>query len=41
MVLVTVISLYGGSDGQHGVGSSTGEYERCLKGALEVERLSL
>ena len=35
------ISLYGGSFGQPGVGSSTGDYEIWLKGALEVESLSL
>ena len=35
------IPLHGGSAGQPGVGSSTGDFERCLKGALEVERLSL
>ena len=35
------ISLHGGSDGQNGVASSTGDYEIWLKGALELERLSL
>jgi len=30
------IPLYGGSVGQPGVGSSTGDFEICLKGALEV-----
>jgi hypothetical protein len=30
-------SLYGGSVGQPGVGLSTGDFERWLKGALEVE----
>ena len=35
------ISLHGGSVGQPGVGSSTGDFERWLKGALEVEHLSL
>jgi len=35
------ISLYGGSVGQPGVGSSTGDFEIWLKGALEVECLSL
>ena len=35
------IYLHGGSVGQLGVGSSTGDFERWLKGALEVERLSL
>jgi hypothetical protein len=33
--------LYGGSVGQPGVGSSTGDFEIWLKGALEVESLSL
>ena len=32
---------YGGSVGQPGVCSSTGDFERWLKGALEVECLSL
>ena len=31
------ICLYGGSVGQPGVGSSTGDFEMWLKGALEVE----
>jgi len=35
------ISLHWGSVGQHGVGSSTGDFERWLKGALEVGHLSL
>jgi len=35
------ISLYGGSVGQPGVGSSTGDFEIWLKGALEGECLSL
>jgi hypothetical protein len=35
------ISLYGGSAGQAGVGSSTGDFEIWLKVALEVECLSL
>ena len=35
------ISLYGGSVGQPGVGSSTEDFEIWLKGALEVECLSL
>jgi hypothetical protein len=35
------ISPHGGSVGERGVGSSTGDFERWLKGALEVERLSL
>ena len=30
------ISLYGGPAGQPGVGSSTGNFERWLKGAVEV-----
>jgi hypothetical protein len=33
--------LHGGPVGQPGVGSSTGDVERWLKGALEVECLSL
>ena len=33
--------LYGGSVGQLGVGSSTGDFDLWLKGALEVWRLSL
>jgi len=39
--LETGISLHGGSVGQPGVGSTTGDLERWLKGALEVGRLSL
>ena len=39
--LGTGISLHGGSFGQPGVGSSTGDFERWLKGALEVGRFSL
>jgi len=35
------ISLHGGSAGPPGVGSSTRDFERWLKGALEVEHLSL
>ena len=35
------ISLHGGSVGQSGVGSSTKDFEIWLKGALEVECLSL
>ena len=35
------ISLYGGSVGEPGVGSCTGDFEICLKGAVEVECLSL
>jgi hypothetical protein len=35
------ISLHGGSAGHPGVGSSTGDFERWLKGAPEVEHLSL
>ena len=35
------ISLHGGSVGQPGVGSSTRDFERSTKGALEVECLSL
>jgi len=35
------ISLHGGSVGQPGVSSSTGDFEVWLKGALEVECLSL
>jgi len=34
--LQTGISLYGGSVGQPGVGSSTRDFERWLTGALEV-----
>jgi len=39
--LETGISLHQGSDGQHRVGSSTGDFESWLKGALEVGGLSL
>ena len=39
--LGTGISLYGGSVGQPGVGSSSGDFEIWLKGNLEVECLSL
>ena len=39
--LETGISFHGGSVGQPGVGSSTGDFERWLEGALEVEHLSL
>jgi len=39
--LGTGISLYGGSVGQPGVGYSTGDFERWLKGALELGHLSL
>ena len=35
------IFLCGGSVGQSGVGSSTGDFKIWLKGALEVECLSL
>ena len=35
------ISLHGGSAGQRGVGSSKGDFEVWLKGALEVKCLSL
>jgi hypothetical protein len=35
------ISLHWGSVGQRGVGSSTGDFERWLKGALGMKRLSL
>jgi len=35
------ISLYGGSDGQPRMGSSTGNFEIWLIGAVEVEFLSL
>jgi hypothetical protein len=35
------ISLHGGSVGQPGVDSSTRDFEIWLKGALEVECLSL
>jgi len=39
--LRTGICLHGGSAGQPGVGSSTGDFERWLKGALEVEHFSM
>jgi hypothetical protein len=39
--LGTDISLHRVSVGQPGVGSSTRDFERWLKGALEVRRLSL
>jgi len=39
--LGTGISLYGGSVGQPGVGSSTEDFEIWLKGNLEVKCLSL
>jgi len=39
--LKTGISLHGGSVGQPEVGSSTGDFERWLKGALELGRFSL
>ena len=39
--LGTEISLYGGSVRQPGVDSSTGDFEIWLKGALELECLSL
>jgi len=39
--LGTGISLHGGSVGQPGVGSSTKDFKRWLKGALEVGCLSL
>jgi len=39
--LETGISLRGDSVGQPGVGSASGDFERWLKGALQVERLSL
>jgi hypothetical protein len=35
------ISLYGDPVGQHGEGSSTRDFERWLKGALEVGHLSV
>jgi hypothetical protein len=35
------ISLHGGSVGQPGVGTSTGDFVIRLKGALGVERLTL
>jgi len=37
----TGISFHGGSIGQPGVGSSTVDFERWLKGALEVGHFSL
>jgi hypothetical protein len=40
-VLEMGISLHGGSVGQPGVGSSTGDFEKWLKGALDVGHLSL
>ena len=39
--LGTGISLHGGSVGQPGFDSSTGDFERWLKGAREVGHLSL
>ena len=39
--MTTGISLHGGSVGQPGVGSSTRDFELCLKGHLKVGRLSL
>ena len=39
--LGTGISLHGVSVGQCGVGSSTGDFERWLKGAVEVGHLSM
>ena len=39
--LETGSSFHGGSAGQPGVGSSTGDFERWLKGTLEVGHLSL
>ena len=39
--LVTGITLHGGSAGQPGVGSSTGDFEVWLKGALEAECVSV
>jgi hypothetical protein len=39
--LGTGISLYGGSVGQTGVGSSTEDFEMWLKRDLEVECLSM
>ena len=35
------ISLHGGSVGQPGMGSSTGDFEIWLKGAVGVESLSM
>ena len=37
----TCLSLHGGSVGQPGMGSSTGDFQIWLKGALRVESLSL
>jgi len=39
--LGTGISFHGGSAGQPGVGFSTGDFERWLKGALKMRHLSL
>ena len=39
--LETGISLHGGSIGQNAEGFSTGDFERWLKEALEVQRLSI
>jgi hypothetical protein len=39
--LGTGISIHGGSVGQPGVGLSTGDFERWLKGALVLRCLSL
>jgi hypothetical protein len=39
--LGTGISLHGNSVGQTGLGSSSGNFERWLKGALDVGRLSV
>jgi len=36
-ILRTGMSLLGGSVGQPGVGSTTEDFEKLLKGALEVE----
>jgi hypothetical protein len=40
-VLGSGISLHGSSVGQLGVGLSNGDFERWLKGALELGHLSL
>jgi len=40
-ILDTGIPLHGGIVRQPGVGSSNGDFERLLKGSLEVGRLSL
>ena len=40
-VLEMGVSLHGGSVGQPGMGSSTGDFESWLKGALKVEHLSV